>query len=447
MQLPRILLGALALLLLVIVPVNGAPVLQRGSQTSYSLSVSISFDQSCQPILSSTFSAGTVCPMIAMVSPSFNITGTLGWTVIGLNATTASLNVTRDITTSNSEIATTTTRQVESFNESINLATRIATILPFIEPEMSQALRMAQTNMATILPTGASWDSTMSALDGAMIRPPLHTMWWVNGPLRANDTVPVLLFPTNVTGSTTLDLGGSVGSRSAWTLAFPTTSLLPDDPMTSMTAATPIADNFRFALTFNYDQSSDLLLAANADIHLGFGEEGFIPPAPCSSSTMTSPALTVCPDTPIPIMREFGIDIQASLKLVSTTLDLSQRFTEAAGSDSTGGSNSGGSSGTGPGPGPGSGSGAGPGGGSDSGPSSSPGGGYNPGSGSTTTGAGQPSSNPTQSKPTAQSAGLLPWMYGILGIVAAAIVAWAAWMARKRTKKATAQIGTVQSSV
>jgi len=439
MRLPRTLLAALALLLLVIVPVNGAPVLQKGSQASYSLSVSLSFAQSCQPILSSTFSAGIVCPMIAIDSPTFNITGTLGWSVTGLNSTTAILNVTRDSMTTNGDIATTTTQHVESFNESINLATRIATILPFIEPEMNQALQIAQTNMATILPTGTSWDSTMSALDGAMMRQPLHTMWWVNGPLKANDTVPVLLFPTNVTGSTTLDLGGSVGSRSAWTLAFPTTSLLQDDPMISMATAAPIADNFRFALTFNYDQSSDLLLAANADIHLGFGEEEFIPPAPCSSSTTTSPTLIVCPDTPIPIMREFGIDFQASLKLTSTTLDLSQRLMQTAGSDSTDASNPGGSSGTGSEPGPGLGSG--------SGPTSSAGGGYNPGSSGTTTGAGQPASNPAQSKPTAQSAGLLPWLYWILGIIAAAIIGSAVWIARRRTKKATSQVRTQQTSV
>jgi hypothetical protein len=437
MRLPRIFLGALALLLLAIVPVNGAPLLQKGSQTSYSLSLSISFDQSCQPILGSTLSTGIVCPMIAMVSPSSTITGTLGWTVTGLNSTTAILNVTRDTATSNGDV-TTTIQHIASFNESINLATRVATILPFIEPEMNQALQMAQTNMATTLTTGTSWESTMSAVDGVMMRLPLHTMWWVNGPLKANDTVPVLLFPTNVTGSTTLDLGGSLGSRSAWTLAFLSPrSLLPGDPMTSMTTATPIADSFTLALTFNYDQTSDLLLTANADIHFGFGEEGFIPTAPCSSSTTTSPALTVCPDTTIPIMREFGIDVQASLKLTSTSLDLRQPMTQTVGSDSIGGSNSGGASGTGSAPG----SGSGPGGSSNFGPNSSPGGGYNPGSGSTTTGDGQPTSNPAQSKPAAQSAGLLPWMYGILGIIAAVIVASAVWIARSRTKKAASQVG------
>src|SRR5207253_7751473 len=258
--------------------------------------------QSCEPILTSTLSAGIVRPMIAMISPSLTIDGTLGWTVTDLNATTATLNVTRDITTSIGETLTPATHHTGSFNESIDLATRIATILPFIQPEMDQALQMAQTNIGATLPTGTSWGSTTSAIDLTMMRQPLHTMWWVNGQLKVNDTVPVLVFPTNVTGSTSLDLGGSIGIRSAWTLTFPRTrSPLPPDPMTTMASTIPITNNFGFALTFNSDQTSDLLLSASADIHLGFGEETFIPPAPCSSSATTAPALTVCPATPIPV--------------------------------------------------------------------------------------------------------------------------------------------------
>jgi len=436
-------IGVLTLLLLFAVPVNAAPTLHTSSQASYNLSVSISLIQSCAPVLSSTLNAGIVCPMLAMVPLSFNINGTLAWTVTSLNATTADLNVTRDITNSSGEAVTPATNHNGSFNESINLATRIATILPFIMPEMDEAIQMVQANVGASVATSADLSSTMSAINIAMMRQHLYTVWWVNGPLKVNDTVPVLVFPINVTGSTSLNLGGSIGTRSAWTLAFPRTeSFLPADPTATMTSSIPISDNSGFTLTLNYDQTSDLLLTATADIHLGFGEEGFIPPAPCNSSTTTSPALTVCPDTPVPIMREFGIDIQASLKLNSTTLDLSQRLTQTGGSDSTGESDSG-ASGAGSGPGPGSGSGADPGPGSGSGPDSSPGGGYNPGAGSTTTGAGQPASNPAQSKPALQSAGLLPWMYGILGIIAAAIVASAVWIAKRRTKRATSQVGSV----
>jgi hypothetical protein len=311
---------------------------------------------------------------------------------------------------------------------------------------MDQALQIAQTNIGTTLPTGTSWSSTTSAMDLTMMRQPLHTMWWVNGPLKLNDTVPVLVFPTNVTGSTSLDLGGSIGTRPAWTLTFPRTgSLLPPDPMSTLTSSIPIADNFGLALTFNYDQTSDLLLAASADIHLGFGEETFIPPAPCDSSATTAPALTVCPATPMPVMREFGIDVQALLRLTSTTLDLSQQLTPTSGSESPSGSSSGSGSGTGIGN--GQGSGTGPGQGSNSGSNFGSGSGYNPGVGSITTGAGQASNNPAQSKPALQSSSLLPWMYGILGIIAAAVVASGVWIARLRMKKTPSLVQPAQQTM
>ncbi len=442
MRLTRLSLGALTLLLLVAVPANAAPVLHKGSQASYNLSVSFSFHQSCGPLLSSTVSAVTVCPMIAMPYPRLSLNGTLGWVVTDLSTTSADLNVTRDLTTSSGGIVTPLVRHAGSFNESINLATRIASILPFIAPEMDEALQMAQTNAATSLPAGTSWSPTTSIIDGTMIRQPLHTMWWVNGPLKVNDTVPVLIFPTNVTGSTSLDLGGTIGTRTAWILAFPRMTFPPilSSPLTTMTAF-PTGDNFGFALTFNYDQTSDLLLSANADIHLGFSQETSIQPNPCNSS-----ANVVCPaSSPVSVVMDFGIDFHASLKLTSTTLDLSQQLTPTTGSDSNGGSSS--NTGTGTGPVNGQGPGAGPGPGSNSGPNPGPSSGYNPASGGTTDGAGQPPSNPGQSKPATQSAGLLPWVYGILGVVAALIVASGVWFAKRRVKKSQSPVSLAQQPI
>lgn len=270
----------------------------------------------------------------------------------------------------------------------------------------------------------------MSSNAVTMTGQPLHTMWWVKGPLKVNDSVPVLLFPTNVTGSTSVDIGGSIGRRSAWTLVFdPARSLLSPDPLAATTSSIPTADNLEFALTFNYDQTSDLLLSANADIHLGFGE--IVQPTPCDSSATTAAAATVCPLTSVPIMRAFGIDLQASLKLTSTSVDLSQPLTPClicfvtVTVISVGGLGCAGVLGTDAGNGQACSAGT--------GPSS------NPGSGSTTTGAGQPSGNPVQSKPV-QSASLLPWLYGILGIIAAAITGMAVWVARRRMKKAPSQV-------
>src|SRR5260370_8700330 len=164
-------------------------------------------------------------------------------------------------------------------------------------------------------------------MGGKLMRQTRQTMWWVNGPLKVNDTVPVLVFPTNVTGSTTVDVGGIIGSRSAWTLAFSKTRyLLPTAPLATMTSSIPVTDNFEFALTFNYDQTSDLLLNATADIHIGFGEETFIQPTACGSSATTAPATTVCPASPVPILSEFGITLRASLHLIITTPALTQHL-------------------------------------------------------------------------------------------------------------------------
>jgi hypothetical protein len=158
-------------------------------------------------------------------------------------------------------------------------------------------------------------------------------------------------------------------------------------------------------------------------------------------------------------MREFGVEVQASLELTSTTLDLSQRLTPTSGSGSSSGSSSGSRAGSGAGSATGSGSssgtgtrssqgaGAGPGAGPN--PRSNPGSGSgsNPGSSGTTGGAGQPTNNPAQSKPATQSAGVLPWIYGIMGIVAAAVISSSVWIARSRMKNTSSKITTARSSI
>src|SRR2546430_13066958 len=68
---------------------------------------------------------------------------------------------------------------------------------------------------------------------------------------------------------------------------------------------------------------------------------------------------TVCPTTPIPVMRQFGIDVHASLKLANTTLDLSQQVTPTRASPLPSASSSGSGSLTGMGNGQGSGTGSG----------------------------------------------------------------------------------------
>src|SRR5207253_9113956 len=100
------------------------------------------------------------CPMIAIVPPTYNINGTLDWTATNLTSTTAVLNVIREVTTSSWDSLTATDfRSLHSFNESIDLATRIANIVPFVTPEMSEALQIAQNIMGMTLSQGTGWST------------------------------------------------------------------------------------------------------------------------------------------------------------------------------------------------------------------------------------------------------------------------------------------------
>jgi|SRR5438309_5936703 len=421
-------IGALTLLFLIAAPVGATPSLQKGAHTSYNVSASISFLQSCETLGVSTSTNTIVCPMIASMPSSVDINGTLDWTVIDLNSTTASLNVTRDLTASSDVGVSSAAYSPRSFNESVNLATRIVTLLPLIMPEMEQVLRMAQTTMTSSLPTSVNWSSSMSTLESTMVSRPLYTMWWVNGPLKLNQTIPVLVFPTNVTSASNVDLGGTLGTRAAWSLVFSLSRPSnPADPTATSLSTILFGNNLELVFTFNYDKTSDLLLSASANIHFGFGEEMTIQPIPCNNSV----SATSCPASfgPTTIIREFGISIRASLRLASTTLDLSHPMTQSTQSQNgNSGSQSGAGSGTG------------------SGPRTSTGG--NPSSriGGTTSGTGQPTSNQGQPKSPLMSANWLSWLYGILGIVAAATVGTGIWIARRRIKRASTKTSTTQPS-
>src|SRR2546427_12285583 len=298
-----VVLEALTLLLLITVPVGAAPSLQKGAQTSYNLSASISFLQSCEALGVSTSANTIVCPMIATIPSTLDINGTLDWTVIDLNNTTASLIVTRDLTISSDTGVSPAAHSPRSFNESINLATRIVTLLPLIMPEIDQVLQMAQTSMTSNLPAGANWSSSMSAFDSTMVSRPSYTMWWVNGPLKLNQTIPVLVFPTNVTRASSVNLGGTLGTRTAWSLVFSLSRpSIPADPTATSLSTIPFGNNLELAFTFNYDKTSDLLLSASANIHFEFGEETTVQSTPCDNSVSS----IACPEsnTPTTIMRE-----------------------------------------------------------------------------------------------------------------------------------------------
>jgi hypothetical protein len=413
MQRADIVMGILLILLLAAVPVSAAPSLEKGKQANYKLSASISL-QSCGIIGVSTSTNTFVCPMMRIIPSTIDIDGNLGWTATDLSSTTAFLNVTRDLTISDTDAGSSmpVAHSSGSFNESVNLATRTISIMPVLMPEIDRALQLAEATVGSGLPATVDLSSSISLLDATMAHQPVYTMWWVNGPLKQDQKIPVLVLPTDVTGTTSLDLGGTIGTRTGWVLTFslPEPSPVPDPLATS--SSIPLRDAFEVSFNFTYDQTSDLLLSANAIIQMRFGVETPIQPSPCDPSM----SLSACPVTSSPtmIIREFGIDIQASLRLTSTTLDLSQRMTPTVPPQDSSGSGSGSDTGSNSGTHTGS----------DS----------TSGTGGTTSGTGLPSSNAGQPRLPDLMAGWLPWIYVLLGIVAVAIIGAGVWVARRRMR-------------
>jgi hypothetical protein len=223
MRLAGVPVALVTIILLIAVPVGGAPPLQVGSSATYNDSIRVSFSPPfCETSTTGSQTDLVYCPLEYTNLPGIEVRGTLGWTATGLNTTTAVLNVTRDLSTFLAGNFTTPLfMNTSSFNESINLANRTISIMPFIIPEMDQALQSM-----------SSWTTSMSTMSSAMwIRHPSYTMWWVNGPLKLNDTVPVLVFPTNVTGLTSMSLG-NIGTRTAWTLTYNLTLPSPEQATT-----------------------------------------------------------------------------------------------------------------------------------------------------------------------------------------------------------------------
>ncbi|HYY92846.1 MAG TPA: hypothetical protein VE955_12730 [Candidatus Dormibacteraeota bacterium] len=419
MKFTSIPVALLTLILLIAVPVGGAPALQTGSSATYNLSLSISLPPPMCEGTSSSSSAIIYCPMIVAIPLDFDVNGTLSWTAIDVNSTTAVLNVTRLVTTSSwNNLTGASFRNSHSFIESIDLATRVASIMPFLAPELDQALQTAQSGASTGIPTSLDWASAVSMVDSSIeAQHPIHTMWWVNGPLQVNDTVPVLVFPTNVTGSTSIDVA-NLGARDAWTLSYNITLPRPISAQSTTGYAVPAGDNMLATFTFNYDKQSDLLLSADARVHLGLVEE-----IPQQTSQCLSPsAPTNCTASTSFIPVQYGVGLEASLTLANTNLNLQQHLGTTASSSDVTGSNSGSNAGTNTGSGTTSGN--------------------NPGS--TGTGQNSGSSDGSNSGTTPQTvaanppASMIPWIYWVIGIVTIVIVVTGLWLARQRKHRANA---------
>lgn len=273
-------------------------------------------------------------PPLAPASPpmtqSVALSGPVGWNVLGVDGNVVVLNVTHTLSLSASMAGYTLTTPISesgSFERSVTMATRVqspgatldlATIL-------LQAAALALAGAAVPGPVGVL--PLAAPLLQSMQTKPVYTIWWVNGPLASGQPVLVLTGYGSVRGSETVNIGGSLGSRTAWIvgsqLTQSLTAVVPTGPSPASANATS-----KLSLQFDYDQSSDILLKSIGLITFSV-----------STGTPTNPGSCLyasgrCVDAPVAVMvtRQVLITVSLSMQLSSTNVPSSSRSFAAEGS-------------------------------------------------------------------------------------------------------------------
>ena len=195
------------------------------------------------------------------------LTGSLGWKVVGLSSSQANLLVSHDIGLSVSPgflVTFTPVTESGSFEQSINLSTRVesaGTTTSFVMQALSSLLPAISQ---IISGSGQYGGSQVSMRD--LSSEPSYTQWWVNGPLTLGSPVQILQGWSSVTGSESLNLGGGIGTRQAWTVTSNLTQAfnlnIPNmnGPFGPSSAATA---NAKISFEWAFDKSSDILLKNN----------------------------------------------------------------------------------------------------------------------------------------------------------------------------------------
>ena len=254
-------------------------------------------------------------PVVPPMPSSFQVDlgGNLGWNVVGLSTSQGNLNVSHQISLSVSPlpgISFTPVTESGSYEQSINLSTRAespSTATGIVESfSTSLASALAGATFATGV-TSPVFQSTLLASNT-----PDYTTWWVNAPLSLGSPVQILHGWSSVTGSESLNLPGSIGTRSAWIVTSQLSQSInisipdPSNPLSSTTSTAAVI----LKLLWSYDKSTGLLLrndnAASLTTHSV---------AQTTIGTVTGPV-------PVTVTRDMALTIDIALRLSTTSLSL-----------------------------------------------------------------------------------------------------------------------------
>ncbi len=249
-------------------------------------------------------------------SNQVGLDGSINWTVVGLSSDQVNLNVSHQIGIHVSIFIPVT--ESGNFEQSINLSTRVES--PSTATSVVKALLaslLPALSGGSLLATGGPGPILQTMLSGQSNSPD-HTQWWVNGPLSLGSPVQIFRGWSSVTGNENLNLGGSIGTRSAWivtsqlsqtlSVTMPNQSNPFGQPSTAMLAAS-------LKFLWSYDKNVDLLLRNNDTLNVAIHS---VTP----TTIYTSCGQFGCTPVPVTVTRDMALTISLALRLHSTTIHL-----------------------------------------------------------------------------------------------------------------------------
>jgi hypothetical protein len=307
---------------------------------------------------------------------SFGANGPVDWNVVGLDQNDALLAISHKINVYNQTATPQRLVYNESgvFEQSIDLGTRAEspTTLGLLQ-SVPFGLSFNGFNGYGYGFGGYGYPGPYGYYPGPFYSfQPIHTLWWVNGPLVNGSVVELLTGYASVTGSKSIPLGSGLGTQDAWTITtvyaqssnqaqpqpsnnfyycpsgFPYFGGPQPQPQCYVSQS-----SFSVSLSADYSKSSDLLFGFSSTISSLTQTTTEYP----AGSTIYGPNSGyfnsgISVTSPVSIVRSVSSKLTFTLSLSTTNLDLAKRMVlqPAQTSASTGTTSSGGNGASSPSP-------------------------------------------------------------------------------------------------
>jgi plastocyanin len=260
-------------------------------------------------------------------NPTISLDGSIGWTVNGLDNSVAVLNVSHQVSivASVGPASFTPVTETGSFSQSIDLSTRVES-----SGTATSVILGAIQRMLAYYPGyygyyyGYGYPSVLGQLLSS--HKAVHTFWWVNGPLANGQPIEILTGYASVTGSEMVNVGPG-NNRNAWIVESELSQSLSTNSPPVITSGGSSDQSFKLDLRFDYDQSSDLLLRSSATISVASSQTQNYKPG----DYLCGPSGCFPVSDPVTVNHHMSATIPITLKLKSTSLDLSKRDPPGAG--------------------------------------------------------------------------------------------------------------------